>query len=95
MPARHADYDHDMAGNVLTLGYPVSRWDRRASFDALNRADEVKHDNPRIADYDYLGVRKGVGSRYGTLTSPPGIEATLRSPQTPVPHLFRAHRLHA
>jgi len=53
--ARHVDYDYDMAGNVLTLGYPVSGWDRRASFDALNRADEVKRDNARIADYDYLG----------------------------------------
>lgn len=52
--ARHVDYDYDLAGNRLTLGYPGGTT-IAMSYDALNRGDVVKRGTSQIADYGYVG----------------------------------------
>ncbi len=54
---RTVSYDYDLAGNVLTLGYPGGTT-IATSYDAANRADIIKKDAAQIADYDYVGPRK-------------------------------------
>ncbi len=53
---RTVSYDYDLAGNVLTLGYPGGTT-IATSYDAGNRADILKKDASQIADYDYIGSR--------------------------------------